>query len=426
MTVLVIGAGWSGLTTAVLLARQGQSVQVVESAKHLGGRARSVQWQNKTIDNGQHILIGAYQQSLAMMQMVGVDLYAAFERLTIDLSIHDTHYSPLQLSAAGRLPWPWSLAWNLVRSAGLPGIKHLITLQRSIPKLLAKSDITVFDWLQTTKQPERLIKQLWEPLCLATLNTSINHASAHVLAHVLRDSLGRDLACADLLIPKKPLGALFPEPAGKFIQQHGGQISLQTRIAEIVTEEGQVTGAVTTNGRFIDAQAIVVATSPDQSAQLLASHVRYPRPLHMPITTVYLQYPANCHLPKTLLGLTGTVSHWLFDRNQQHPGMIAVVISGQGQHEKLDNDELIAHVSAEIQQHFSHFPTKPNTAFVIREKRATFMCTVENHRQRPTTNTDIAGLFLAGDYVKNNYPATIEGAVLNGQRCAEMILEENM
>jgi squalene-associated FAD-dependent desaturase len=422
MTTLIIGGGWSGLTAAVKLSQQGHPVHIVESAKHFGGRARSVEWQDKSIDNGQHIIIGAYKQMLAMMQLVGVDPETVFNRLTINLSIYDTEFSPLHLSAEGKLPWPWSLAWNVLRSAGFSGLKHLIVLQHSIPKLLKKDDITVLEWLEQGKQPKRLIKQLWEPLCLATLNTSTDQASAHVMAHVLRDSLGQDQNSADLLIPRCALGELFPESALKFIAQHGGEVSKQTRIAEIVTEDGEVQGAITTKGRFIDANNIIIATAPDQASQLLASHVRFPRPRQNPITTVYLQYPEHCRLPKPMLGMTGTTSHWLFDRSPQHPGLISVIISADGEHEQLSKQELIELISEEVHLQVPELPKEALDAYVVREKRATFMCTVTNHKQRLQCQTAIQGLFLAGDYIANNYPATIEGAVMNGQRCAEYIL----
>lgn len=422
MTTLVIGAGWSGLAAAVSLIEQGHSVHLVESGKQLGGRARNVTWQGKVVDNGQHIMIGAYERMLTMMQLIGVDTEQAFNRLPIDISMHDPLYSTLHLSGKSRLPWPWSLAWNLIKSAGLNSLKSLITLQKDIPRLLSEQDITVLAWLQRAEQPERLIRQLWEPLCLTTLNTQVTKASAHVLAIVLRDSLGKDEPTADLLIPKIPLGSLFAQAAAHYIQQHGGRISQQIRIAELVVEESQISGAITTHGDFIDSENIILATGPDQMAQLLTSHLRFPRPSQMPITTVYLQYPEHLRLPKPLLGMTGTMSHWLFDRSEQHPGMIAVVISSDGAHEKLSKEVLVQHVCDEIHQLLPEFPGKADEGFVIREKRATFECTVENHRNRPKCNTTILGLWLAGDYIANDYPATLEGAIRNGEHCAQLLL----
>jgi squalene-associated FAD-dependent desaturase len=310
----------------------------------------------------------------------------------------------------------------VVKSAGLNSLKSLVTLQKDIPLLLANEDITVLEWLLDTKQPERLIEQLWQPLCLATLNTQCHRASAHVLAVVLRDSLGQDEPMADLLIPTQPLGTLFPQAAVDFIQRKGGKSSKQTRIAEIVIEEGQISGAITTSGQFIDSENIILATGPDQTAQLLTAHMRFPRPSQTPITTVYLQYPEHCRLPKPLLGMTGTMSHWLFDRSQQHPGMIAVVISSDGPHENMSKEALVQHVCAEVHQLLPDFPDKANEGFVIREKRATFECTVKNHRSRPKCQTAIPGLWLTGDYIANDYPATLEGAIRNGEHCADLLL----
>ncbi len=422
MTTLVIGGGWSGLAAAVTLVQQGHAVHLVESAKQFGGRARNVTWQGKMVDNGQHIMIGAYTQMLAMMQLIGVDTAQAFQRLPIDLAIHHPNYSTLQLSGKSRLPWPWSLAWNLLKSAGLNSLKSLVVLQKDIPRLLVNKDITVLEWLLDANQPQRLIEQLWQPLCLATLNTQVDKASAQVLAIVLRDSLGKDEPTADLLIPTQPLGSLFPQAAAEYIRQHGGKLSRQTRIADIVTEEGQISGAITTSGQFIDSENIIIATGPDQTAQLLTAHLKFPRPSQTPITTVYLQYPAHYRLPKPLLGMTGTMSHWLFDRSQQHPGMMAVVISATGPHDTMSKEALVQHVCMEVHQLLPDFPDKADEGFVIREKRATFECTVANHQNRPACKTRIPGLWLTGDYIMNAYPATLEGAIRNGEQCAKLLL----
>ena len=422
MTTLVIGGGWSGLAAAVTLIEQGHAVHLVESAKQFGGRARNVTWQGKMIDNGQHIMIGAYTHMMAMMHLLGVDTGQAFDRLPIDISIHHPKYSTLQLSGKSRLPWPWSLAWNLLKSAGLNNLKSLVVLHKDIPRLLANKDITVLEWLLNANQPQRLIDQLWQPLCLATLNTEVHKASAQVLAIVLRDSLGQDEPTADLLIPTQPLGSIFPQAAAEFIRQRGGKLSRQTRIADIVIEEGQISGAITTSGQFLDSENIIIATGPDQTAQLLTAHLRFPRPSQTPITTVYLQYPTHYRLPKPLLGMTGTMSHWLFDRSQQHPGMIAVVISAAGPHDKMAKEALVRHVCGEVHQLLPNFPEKADEGFVIREKRATFECTVDNHKNRPACRTQIPGLWLTGDYIMNDYPATLEGAIRNGEHCAKLLL----
>lgn len=421
MTNIVIGGGWSGLAAAVTLCQQGKSVHLFESAKQLGGRARNVKWQDKTIDNGQHLMIGAYHDMLEMMTVIGADPKTAFDRQSVDISILDTVYPTLNLSANNYFPWPLSLAWSLLKSTGLKGLLHVQRLQNNIPLLLSTNDISVTEWLQKNRQSDRLIKQLWEPLCLATLNTPINEASAQLLAKVIDDSLGQGKSAADLLIPNQALGDVFPNAAAKYIEQQGAAIQLQTRITDIIVENNQTKGIKTNTGEFIAADNIIVATAAQQSLQLLAEHIDIPAPQHFPIVTVYLQYKKHQRLAKPMIGMTGSIAQWIFDRSQQHSGLMAIVISGPGKHQQMNNDELVDCVSNEVKQFFPDFPAHADETLVIREKRATFACTVNINQSRPSAKTDITGLYLAGDYVSNDYPATLEGAIRNGKKAAQEI-----
>ncbi|PHS26759.1 MAG: FAD-dependent oxidoreductase [Methylophaga sp.] len=424
MTTLIVGGGWSGLAAAIACVQRGEPVHLIESAKQLGGRARNVSWNGHIIDNGQHLMIGAYDRMLAMMMSIGVDTDSVFQRQAMDIVIYDTEYPALKLSSKSFLPWPLSLAWNLASSAGLSGLKQVAILQSSIENTLKSKDISVSEWLLSKKQSKRLIKQLWEPLCLATLNTPIKEASAHLLAIVLRDSLGKGKPAADLLIPRQPLGDLFPRIAAKYIQQHGSKVSLATRVKSLIVEQQKVTGLVLGDGTQIEANTIIVATNLSKSNQLLSSYIHYHLPAEYPICTVYLQYGAETRLAAPMLGMSGTISQWIFDRSEQTPGLMAVVISAPGEHEKMAKEALISLVCKEIHQLFPAMPEQVEQGFVIREKRATFACTVGIEQQRPQHQTDIAGLWLAGDYVANNYPATLEGAIRNGENCAKLMVAD--
>ncbi len=423
-STLIIGGGWSGLAAAVSLSQQGHHVHLIESAKQLGGRARNVQWQQSVVDNGQHLMIGAYTQMLAMMKLIGVDIHSAFHRQSIDIELHDTQHPSLHLSAQHAwLPWPASLAWNIVKSTGVNGLYKIYKLQNSIPKVLKNNDISVSEWLLLTNQPVRLVKQLWEPLCLATLNTPIKEASAHLLATVLQDSLGAGKSAADSLIPTCPLGDLFPRYAAKYIEQNGGTISLQSRAKQLLIDDNKVTGVQLQDDSILRDNNIIVACSPAHSIDLVADHIAINKPLDYPICTAYLQYPVDTRLSKPILGLTGTVSQWVFDRSEQTPGLMAIVISGPGQHETMTNSELGQLLSQELRQMCPELAATPIDSLIIREKRATFASTVNIEEQRPNARTDVSGLWLAGDYVANGYPATLEGAIRNGEQCAKLILE---
>jgi len=424
MTTLIVGGGWSGIAAAITLLQQGQTVHLLESAKQLGGRARNVEWQNTTVDNGQHLMIGAYDRLLNMMTDIGIDINQVFYRSVIDMTIYDTHYPPLVLSAQGRLPWSLAIAWQLINSVGFRGFYQIAKLQSSIKRILNSNDITVSEWLLQTKQSPRLITQLWEPLCLATLNTPIKEASAQLLATVLKDSLGNKPADADLLIPKQPLGDLFPTVAAEYIRQHGGKIQLQTRATKLLIKNGKITGLITQQGETLLANNIIIATSPHQYATLLADNIAIVEPKEYPICTVYLQYDTAIRLSAPMLGMSGTLSQWVFDRSEQTPGLMAVVISGPGRSETMDKESLIAQVSQEIHQLLPDMPPSAKQGFVIKEKRATFACTVDIEQKRPQNKTEVQGLWLAGDFIANGYPATLEGAIRNGENCANAIYKQ--
>lgn len=426
MTTLIIGGGWSGLAAAVTLVEQGHPVHLIESAKQLGGRARNISWQDQSIDNGQHLMIGAYQHMLDMMALVGISAEQAFDRYPINITLYDTLFPPLTLSAKNWLPWPLSLAWSLIASAGFTGFYQVAILQYHSKILLSGMDISVSDWLLLTKQSDRLIKQLWTPLCLATLNTPITEASAHCFATVLQESLGKGQSAADSLIPRIPLGDVFPNAAANYIQEHGGKISLQTRAKALHIQDNKVQGISCQNGHKIFANNIIVATSPGHGAELLSPYLTVNKPNEYPISTVYLHYPSSIRLPLPMIGMTGTISQWVFDRSAQSPGLIAVVISAPGEHEQLTKAELVSLVSKELHTMLPSLPEQANDSFVIREKRATFSCTVNIEQERPFCATSIDGLWLAGDFVANGYPATLEGAIRNGKHCAELLLTNSL
>jgi len=141
---------------------------------------------------------------------------------------------------------------------------------------------------------------------------------------------------------------------------------------------------------------------------------------HQPIYTVYLQYPAHATLPHPMLGLHQRYSQWLFDKGRiagQH-GLLAAVISAEGIHQELSQDELVQKVIAELREEFG-IAEQPAWFKVIAEKRATFCCSP--NLQRPSQLTLMPHLLLAGDYTAGDYPATLEGAVISGLKCADVI-----
>ena len=416
MKLAVIGAGYAGMAAAVELTTAGRQVEVFEASRVLGGRARAVQIDGFSVDNGQHILVGAYTETLRLMRAVGADPDRLLRRTPLRFEFPGEF-----LMSAPRLPAPLHTAFALLLARGLDwrekwaAIRLMQGLQASGFRM--ESDITVTAWLDSNHTPCRQRRLLWEPLCIAALNTPADRASAQVLANVLRDSLGSTREASDMLLPQVDLSALFPEPAAEFIAERGGTVHAGRRVASVRHEH---------DGWLIDDAGpfaqVVLAVAPYHLGGLVPELA--PKVAHFdwePIVTSYFSYPDWVHLPQPMLGVDAGLAQWLFDRGTLcgQYGLIAAVISARGRHLDLPTKELERGIHREIARLVGELPA-PLTVQTITEKRATFAC-VPN-LQRPAAQTGMPGLWLAGDYVAGDYPATLEGAVRSGVAAARQIL----
>jgi squalene-associated FAD-dependent desaturase len=419
--VAVIGAGWAGLAAAVTLADRGTAVEVFEASRHLGGRARRVTVDGLELDNGQHILIGAYTDTLRLMRAVGADPERAFLRLPLELR----SASGFRLRAAS-LPPPAHLLLGLLCAKGV-GLKDRIATIRMVAAHRRRGyrlaqDQTVQAWL--ARQPEAVRSAFWEPLCTAALNTPPVRASAQVFLNVLRDTIEGDRGASDLLLPHLDLTALFPEPAARHVAARGGAVHLGAAIRRIE----RTPGGFRVDGGDEPFTHVILACAPQHAGALVANlpgleslASRLERIDYEPIHTCYLQYPESTTLPFPMLGFPGGLAQWAFDRGplSGHRGLIACVLSGGGPHESLSQEALAAALHAELLRALPGLPV-PRWTRVIAEKRATFSCRVG--LDRPTSATPVPNLYLAGDYTASDYPATLEAAVRSGVTAARLAL----
>lgn len=419
--IAIIGAGWAGLACALELAAAGRAVTVYESAGQAGGRARSVPWQGLEIDNGQHLLLGAYRETLRLLHRVGTA-----ERL-VRLPLQ-WHMPPDFCLRAPPLPAPLHLAAALFTAIGLSwrdrwqAVRLLARLRATHYRLAA--DCSVAALLAYHGQGERLIKYLWQPLCLAALNTPIATASAQVFCHVLRDSLGSGRRDSKLLLPRGPLDALFAAPAMAWLTRHGSEIRLGARIRKI----HPTAGGFRLDDRPAVYRHLVCAVHPAQVARLLPAapaldslRQQLAALRWQPITTIWLRYAQVPRLPFPMLGLWDGPGQWVFDRSDLGAGLVAVVVSAEGAHQSLPADVLAHRTDSQLRRLWPALPPLLRQQ-VITEKRATFACLP--NLDRPINATALPGLYLAGDYTAGDYPATLEGAVRSGIQCSRSILAE--
>lgn len=435
MKIAIVGGGWAGLAAAVELVANGAHVSLIEAAPQLGGRARSVSHGGTTVDNGQHILLGAYRTVLALLRTLGVPEARVFRRLPLGLAFRSAEGSPMRLRAAP-LPAPAHVLWAFAFATGLPWRERLATLRFAAALrgggFRVQPDTSVAMHLRRHGQSEDLISRLWEPLCLAALNTPIDAASAAVFVRVLRDAFFKRRADSDLLLPIAELGQCLPAPAQRFLMARGAEVRLSTRVTGLDVHAGRVHGVYHGN-ESTQADHVILAVGPRACHALLAGEPRLAataalldRLDSLPICTAYLQFPANVTLGEDMLGVHDAATQWLFDRGRLGgpPGLIAAVISGPGPHMALGHGALLDLIAREVAALFPAWPRAAD-AWLIREKQATFAACVGSDAQRPGARTPLHGLWLAGDYVAGDHPGTLESAVRSGVECARLILNQD-
>ncbi|NYT65796.1 FAD-dependent oxidoreductase [Alcaligenaceae bacterium] len=437
MKVAVVGAGWAGLSAAVELRKQQCQVTVFEASHTLGGRARRVQSPAITpvIDNGQHILLGAYSQTLALMQTLGLNDTDLFLREHLHLESADGSFC-LRTKA---LPAPLHLLHAVITAKGLSLREKLklILLTRKLQNAnwRVKPGLSVAAWLHQGGQSQHVIQQFWQPLCLAAMNTPIMTACAQLFAHVLKDSLGGKQEASDTLIPRVDLSALWPDQVALW------DSSLQIHMGQPVRQLMQQGSAVLVNDEIFD--AVVVASNVPSALRLLTPLADTPQASnylqclrnfdYLPIATLTLQLAKPWGLPRAMMMLHEDpirlhFGQWLFDRSvfimpgpKQADTTLSVVISDARQtmsHTKAQVIDGIIEQITEQAQRFGPMPTVQANELII-EKRASFAATPG--LQRPDCQTPWPQVYVAGDWTDTGYPGVLEGAVRSGQQAARLV-----
>lgn len=439
----VVGAGWAGMAAAVEAARLGMDVTVFEATRTLGGRARALNTEKPdgspiTLDNGQHILIGAYSETLALMQRVGLSLPQVLMALPLSLPYPDGTGLKMPTWAA-RWPAPLDALAAIATARGWSWGERLALIRTSLSWQLAGFRCEPLLTVATLCEdlPDRVVHELIEPLCVSALNLPSSLASAEVFLNVMRDALfGRGAAgfnASSLLLPRTDLSSLFPAAAAHWLQHHHGQtarLHTGTRITGLHSRANR--WHLTGDGVSDDFDRVIWATPASVAAQTMLAHADDNEALanwalsahaldFTAITTVYAFAP-GARLAAPMLALRAepdahtSPAQFVFDRGQLSPteaaaqGVLAFVVSAS----HGERDELQARV---LQQGQRQLGLSLQPLITVVEKRATFACTPGLERPGAAI---APGLFAAGDYVHGPYPATLESAVRSGAAAARL------
>ncbi len=426
--VAVIGGGYAGCAAAVTLAGREVPVAIYEAAPVLGGRARRVVRDGIAVDNGQHLMLGAYARTLELAARVGGGAYARRPLAIVPFSrLQKDAISLVARNAPGRI----GLAVGLLTAQGLTWRERLANLAwfRGLARQRFARPATETVAHLLSSLPPRVATGLWEPLNLAALNTPASDASAQVLCNVLEASFDGRGSDSDFVLPTTDLSAFFPEPAARFVASRAGRVELQAR-AQVVRSDAS-SATVRVGERDLAMRAAIVAVGPHQLAQAFVQDapVGIAPDRYEPIVTIWLGYPSRVAMPGPVARLDDAPGQWAVDRPDVAARaatagiaqMLAVVISADGPHMAVAHDELARSADAQLRR------LAPSLAplawsFVIAERRATYACTPS--RARPQGPRLGSSLYLAGDYVDPTFPATIEAAVRSGVAAAEAFLAD--
>ncbi len=436
MKVLIAGAGWAGLACAIELTKAKHQVTVIEASRHLGGRARALEvtlpdGSTATLDNGQHILIGAYSETLHLMREVGVNPQDVLHRIPLTLRFPDGDAlvlpdwkNPLVkgLDVAWGVcqarGWSWADKLSLLRAAGLWRFKGFACdAQTSVAQLCAN-----------IKAP--VMQMLIEPLCVSALNTPADRASGQVFLRILKDSLfastNEDMGSSNLLLPKTDLGSLFPKAAAAWLAKQGCELRLGERLTRIESLSNSEHSAHISWGQDVhltqNFDAIVLATPPVEAARIAraSGHSTWAGTAdalhHEAIATVYAYaQDANLQCPMMALKSSATEpAQFVFDRGALtgQAGLLAFVVSASQGGASTIEQQVITQGQKQL-----GMPSLQALQTVI-DKRATFACTPS--LQRPSAHIS-PNIIACGDYVHGPYPSTLEGAVRSGLLSARQV-----
>tara|TARA_R110000868_G_scaffold31675_5_gene116053 strand:- start:11410 stop:12660 length:1251 start_codon:yes stop_codon:yes gene_type:complete len=407
MHAIILGTGWSGLAAAITLIQNNVKPILLEASPHAGGRAREVIWNDLKIDNGQHLLLGAYTSFIELLEIINpknFDINSVLHRMPFELNFYDQRKNLVSISRKNNFYY---------QTKGLSFKEKILTLNLIKNIYLNKylNNNSVNDFLIKSKQNTKLYN-LWNNICVSALTTNIHSAHAETFANTLKSSIFKNKIFSDLLIPKVSLSELFVKPAVKYIINNGGEIHYNTRAKKIITNSKNniITNIETNKGNYSSEK--IISALPYFVTNKLFNNININLDSEK-ITTLYLKYKNNPKLPHLITGLLQHNIDFIFDKKIEHPGLISVVSSSNNNFNNLPKDKMLEIAYNEIKNLFPEF-NEIDSYKIITEKFAAYRCDYNSKKIDFKKINPYKNLCIAGDYNYHKYPATLESAIRSG------------
>ncbi|MCP5467643.1 MAG: FAD-dependent oxidoreductase [Deltaproteobacteria bacterium] len=440
--VSIIGGGFAGLAAAQRLLHAGVKFRIFEKRPFFGGRAYSFQESKtgETVDNGQHLMMGAYHETLQFFKELGTDsLLHQQDNLEITFAQSNDNFFSM---SCPKLPAPLHLAWGLYKFKGLSW-QDKVAMNRLVKfcKKTKDNDISlhkqsVEDLFKKTQQTPQSIRVFWEPVGLATLNEPMEQASAALFVEVIKRALLSKRKDSQIITPQVGFNELYCDPLKEKLLQADVPLHFQTQVEEI-KKSGSSWLIRTHEGEEYLSEKIIFAIPPPALKKILKnSETKLKDKLNYmdqiqaaPIVSINLWYE-NFNPPQSFVGFINSPIHWLFNKSKIYPNKkanyISLVISGAYSLAVMEKNTLVQLAEQELKRFYPEIEShRLLHSQVIKEYWATFGARPGEHQYRPHCKQDIEGIYFAGDWTNTGLPSTIESAVLSGHRAVDYILKES-
>jgi squalene-associated FAD-dependent desaturase len=423
--VIIIGGGFAGLTAASYLIKNNFQVTILEASPKLGGRAYSfLEKQTGTItDNGQHILMGCYFEALKFLDLIGAKSNFLFQK-KLKVNVVKEGFKILPLKAYP-IFYPLNLLIGLLnfKAISLADRLSLLKVFLKLPFYTSKnfSDRSVRQWLETENQSQNAQDAFWKILAVGALNTSIEKASAEIFIDILKQIFFEGTKAAAIVLPKYGLSQSYCKHAEDFICKNGGQIKLSETVTHISAETEMVKEIKTVNKTYTDFDFVLTTIPAFALSKILDDKIAitFPDFIYSSILNIHIWQQENS-FPTGFYGLINSPLHWVFNKGTH----LNLVISDADYLVSKCDEEILEIMQTELKKFFNLKLENITNFKIIKEKRATFIPTVDILRSRPTQKTKVNNLVLAGDWVDTGLPSTIESAVKSGRVAADIILSQ--
>ncbi len=423
---IVVGAGFSGLTSAAYLSKAGYQVEVIEASKKLGGRAYSFtdNESQTTIDNGQHILMGCYSDTIKFFKTIG-----AYKNLNVQkkmkVNFLKENFKLLPLDCSS-LFYPFNLLVGLLNYKAITIVERFQLLKFFL-KIYFYSDkelsrLSVFQWLTLENQNENIQKAFWDILAVGALNTNTRISSAKTFADILKEIFFRGSKSATIILPGEGLTETYCLDAKRFIEGNNGNVTNSEQVNKFIFEKNKIKRIITSK-RIIENFDFVISALPLYALEKLVDESALYNNLKLVYSSILSIHVwlNNNNLVNTFYGLINSSVHWIFN----HGTHLTLVISDANEFMEKSKEEIFEMICCELKKFVNINQDDIKSYKIIKEKRSTFIPGNDILKSRPANKTKYSNFFIAGDWTNTGLPSTIESAVKSGRMAAELIIKDN-